>query len=94
MPIPAASRRCSLVVACLFAAACSGPQPQSADPAHAERLLALRAAGRSAPLTLSPVRLLGRPEARVAEALGLVLEQAGMNDLAVAGHAFDSGGAP
>lgn len=73
--------------------ACSSAQePQApaapADPAQAQRLAALHAAGASAPFVLHPVQLLARPDTRVAQALGLVLERSGMTDLDVAAVPF------
>lgn len=79
----------SLTLVALLGAACAGSarsEPQ--DPAVAERVAALRAAGVQAHLVLYPVRLLERPDQRVADALGLVLEKQGMPDLAVADAAF------
>jgi hypothetical protein len=61
---------------------------QDTQPAAAARCRALKDAGLAAPLTLLPVRVLGRPDAHVADVLGLVLEQHGMRDLDVAAQAF------
>jgi hypothetical protein len=59
------------------------------DPAGTgARQKALREAGLTAPLTLLPARVLGRPDANVADVLGLVLEQYGMRDLDVARQPF------
>lgn len=58
------------------------------DPVQAARLAALHDAGVGAPMTLHPVQVLGRPDTRVAQAVGLVLEKHGMPDLAVADAAF------
>jgi hypothetical protein len=75
-----------LTLAALLASCTSGQEPE--DPARAERWRALRAEGRQAPLTIHPVRVLERPDARLAQALGLVLENLGMPDLAVAETGF------
>jgi hypothetical protein len=64
---------------------------QSADAATTARQKALQEGGIGAPLTLLPVRVLGRPTPQVAEALGLVLERQGMADLEVAEKSFDPG---
>lgn len=58
------------------------------DPAWAARLAVLHDAGVAAPLTVHPVQVLGRPDVRIAQAVGLVLEKQGMPDLAVADAAF------
>lgn len=60
------------------------------DPATQARRDAVHAAGITAPLTLLPVRVLGRPDRSVAEALGLVLEHQGMPDLEIGEQAFDA----
>ncbi len=57
------------------------------DPVRA-RLHRLQSAGCAAPLSIYPVRVLERADARVAEALGLVLESQGMADLELAADAF------
>src|SRR5262245_42588984 len=62
-----------------------------ADDPTAARQKTLHAAGVAVPLTLYPVHVLGRPDANVADALGLVLERCGMSDLVVAQAAFDPG---
>ncbi|MCA8952391.1 MAG: hypothetical protein KDE27_22970 [Planctomycetes bacterium] len=71
--------------------ACSAQETQQApvDPATAARQQALQTAGVAAPLTILPVRVLGRGDTNVAAAVGLVLEQHGMSDLEVAETAFD-----
>ncbi len=50
----------------------------------------LQRTGVAAPLTLWPVRLLGRADANVADALGLVLEKSGMPSLETAGATVDA----
>lgn len=73
----------------LLLGACAGPAaPEVQDPAMAARLAALHEAGVTAPLVLYPVRVLERPDARVADALGLVLEKQGMPVLAIASEPF------
>src|SRR5687768_13020992 len=67
-------------------------QDPGADAA-AVRRKALGEAGIGTPLTLYPVRVLGRPSSEVADALGLVLEHSGMAELQVAERAFDPAGA-
>jgi len=57
---------------------------------NAERRAQLQQAGVGATFTLWPVRLLGRTNDNVADALGLVLEKQGMASLATAGSAFDA----
>ncbi|MGE3173684.1 MAG: hypothetical protein AB7O97_13755 [Planctomycetota bacterium] len=75
-------------------AGCSPAQaPEAADPALAARRAALHAAGLRAHLLLHPVRVLGRADADVADALGLVLERRGMAALGVATPPFDPGDA-
>ncbi|MFY9344975.1 MAG: hypothetical protein WAT39_20955 [Planctomycetota bacterium] len=59
------------------------------DAGRDARVERLRAAGVAAPLTLFPIRVLGKTNANVAEALGLVLERHGMPDLQVADQPFD-----
>jgi hypothetical protein len=56
----------------------------------ADRRAKLHEAGVGAPLTLWPVRVLGRPNDTVADALGLVLERHGMASLASASADFDA----
>ncbi len=57
-------------------------QSQSTDdPAQAKRLETLKAAGRKASLTIYAVRVIGKPDRNVADALGLVLEHSGMENL-------------
>lgn len=75
-----------MVVVPAFAALARAAQ----DPELQARQEVLHAAGVKAPLTLHPVRVLGRPSAQVAEALGLVLEAQGMPDLDVAAAAFEA----
>jgi hypothetical protein len=67
----------------LLLVACSSQEPPAAalPPQQQQRLDALHTAGRTSPFVLHPVRVLGRPDARVAEALGLVLEARGMSEL-------------
>lgn len=79
----------SVVLLLLGAAGCAQVPPT--DPALQLRREQLRGAGVKAPLTLFPVRLLGRADADVAEVLGLVLERRGMAELDTAGAAFDAG---
>lgn len=62
--------------------------PAQQDDALAARLAALAARGPATPVTLLPIKLLGRPDANAADALGLVLERQGMPDLEVAAAAF------
>lgn len=78
----------SLSTLLLVAAAACQQTPPPVPPQVAERLAELTALGPKAPLTLLPVTLLGRPDANVADALGLVLERMGMSDLEVAATAF------
>lgn len=61
-----------------------------ADAEQRRRCDTLRARGPTASMTILPVRLLGRPDANVADALGLVLEKAGMSNLEPAESAFVS----
>lgn len=63
------------------------PTPDQAPQARRDRL---HEAGVAAPLWLFPVRVLGRADANVADALGLVLERRGMSDLQVAAVPFDA----
>lgn len=90
----ARSRSCSLS---MLLAACAAAQPAdrpllpaAADPTRQplERLLQ---SGVATPLTLFPVRVLGRASTDVAEVLGLVLERQGMSDLQLAPAAFEVG---
>ena len=62
--------------------------PAQQDDALATRVAALTARGPATPLTLLPIKLLGRPDANAADALGLVLERQGMPDLEVAAAPF------
>lgn len=81
----------------ITAAACGSPhsyaQEPPPEPARSARLQALHAAGVTAPLELYPIRVLGRPSANVADALGLALERMGMSELRPAGNTFDAGDA-
>lgn len=70
---------------------CSPAQEPGPDSATAARRQQLHALGPAAPLSIHPVRLLGRANGDVADALGLVLEKNGMSDLEVATHPFDAG---
>ncbi len=67
--------------------ACSTAQ-EPVPSEQAGRLSRLHEAGVAAPLTLQPVAVLGRPDTRSAQALGLVLERQGMSALDVAATAF------
>lgn len=84
---------CTRVTACGFLLlpllACSSAQ-EPLPPERAARVAALHEAGVGVPLTLYPIRVLGRPDARVAQALGLVLERQGMSTLDVATAPFAS----
>lgn len=82
----------ALLPVTLLALASGCAPAQEATPTDAPtqaRRDGLRAAGIAAPLTLLPVRVLGRPDQNVAEALGLVLEQHGMPDLEIGPQAFE-----
>ena len=78
----------------VFAAGCAPARDivaqEPADAATHARRSALHTAGITAALTLLPVRVLGRPDQNVAEALGLLLEHQGMPDLEIAEPAFDA----
>ena len=77
----------------LFFAACASAVDAAQDPAptlEQSRRAELQRAGVGAQLTLWPVRLLGRADANVADALGLVLEKSGMPSLEAAGSTFDA----
>lgn len=63
---------------------------EPATGGQADRRAQLQQAGVGATLTLWPVRLLGRTNDNVADALGLVLERQGMPSLASAPAAFDA----
>ncbi|MBL8729872.1 MAG: hypothetical protein JNM25_15705 [Planctomycetes bacterium] len=67
--------------------ACSVAQ-EPLPPEQAARLGRMHDAGIAVPLTLYPLRVLGRPDTRSAQALGLVLEHQGMSTLEVAASAF------
>ncbi len=67
-----------------MAASCAQVPPPSSPTAKA-----LHEAGLTAPLTIYPVRVLGRANTDVADALGLVLEKSGMGELTVAPTAFE-----
>lgn len=82
----------SLMILVAAATACRSAA-QDADPARVARLKTLHDAGVRAPLALCPVHLLGRTDANVADALGLVLERRGMPDLRVAAVPFERGDA-
>ena len=77
----------------LLSCGATGPaqSPALQDPAAAltARRQALHDAGVAAPMTVHPVRVLGKPSTEVADALALVLEQRGMPDLEVAVAAFE-----
>lgn len=65
-------------------------QPSAQEVANdaQQRLQALEAGGTATPLTLYPVRVLGRPDRNVADALGLLLEKRGMQNLEAVDAAF------
>lgn len=75
----------SMLAATFGLAPGAGAQDKPGDAAQTQRLEKLRAAGVKAPLTLLPVIVTERPSREVAEVLGLVLEKAGMEELAVSG---------
>lgn len=81
-----------LLPACLLVATAAAPLPAQDPAAAAEtaRRDQLHRAGVGSPFTLWPVRLLGRTNANVADALGLVLERQGMPSLDVAAGSFDA----
>lgn len=74
-----------------LSAATGSAYAQAPDAAAAARRELLQKAGVAAPLTLYAPRVLDRPDANVAEALGLVLERYGMSDLQVAVKVFTPG---
>ncbi len=78
----------SLLAAVAAAASCPAFAMAPQDPENTARREALHAAGVAAPFVLHPIVVLGRPDSRVAEALGLVLEKQGMTDLDVAAAPF------
>jgi hypothetical protein len=81
---------CVFLPALLGALASSqSPDPVTQDPEQQIRIDRLRAAGVGVPFALYPIRVLGRADATVAEALGLVLERHGMPALEVAAVGFD-----
>ena len=77
---------------CFLSALAAVPMPaQDVDAALAARRDGLQRAGVKAPLTLYPVRVLGRADANIADVLGLTLERQGMPDLQVAALPFEPG---
>jgi hypothetical protein len=56
------------------------------DPANAERRF--RAAGKGASMTVAPMVLLGKPNAKVGEAVAMILERGGMSNLKTSNVAF------
>ncbi|MEW6250300.1 MAG: hypothetical protein AB1716_06620 [Planctomycetota bacterium] len=73
-----------IVLAAAFAPAAAQQSDQPAAPAAPEQLLAqFKAAGRDAALTVFPAGLLGRPVRPVGDALALLLERAGMQNLEI-----------
>ena len=60
-----------------------------ADAAVATRMQTLKTGGPKASVTILPVRVLGRTSRNVADALGLVLERSGMDNLQAVDQAFD-----
>lgn len=81
------SFRSALVAAALVLSAATLTAQTPPATADATRREALHAAGITVPLVLHPVRLLGRPSADVAAAIGLVLENRGMSALDTAASA-------
>lgn len=77
-----------LAAVALLAVASCVPAAVPQDPAQQQRIAALHAAGLAAPMVLHPVQVLGRPDERVALALGLVLERQGMSALDTAAQPF------
>lgn len=83
---------CARFAACGFLLlpllACSSAQ-EPLPPEQAARVGDLHTAGLGTPLLLHPIRVLGRADVRVAQALGLVLERQGMSALDVAQAPFE-----
>ncbi len=84
---------CLLVTGCLLATGCSAPSAMAQsqpvlDEAQRARLEAFHQAGPQASLTIYPARVLEKPDALVADVIGLVLEGYGMNRLETADAAF------
>jgi hypothetical protein len=76
-------------LACVLLGCTAAHEPEvPPDPARAQRIARLHAAGPVAPLTVHPIAVLGAPSGRVAQAVGLVLEQRGMPDLDVGAEPF------
>lgn len=82
--------RCVLALggAALLAAGCVALGQGEPSAAQDKNAAELKQAGREASLTILPVRVLGRADRNVADALGLVLEKSGMPNLSATDAAF------
>lgn len=85
----------TLLLLALGVASCAAQDPApGSGPAPNPLLRALQQGGLRTPLTLWPVRVLGRADAQVADVLGLVLEQQGLADLDATAGSFDAADTP
>lgn len=85
----------SLLLLTLGVASCVAQDPVPGSGQAATPLLhALQQGGLRTPLTLWPVRVLGRADGQVADVLGLVLEQQGLADLDATAGSFDAADTP
>ncbi len=79
--------------ACVLLSGCNAPSANAqsqpiADEGQRQRLDAFRQAGPQASLTIFPVRVLEKPDSKVADVVGLVLEGYGMPNLETADVPF------
>lgn len=85
----------TLFLLTLGAASCAAQDPAPGSGQAPNPLLqAFQQGGLRTPLTLWPVRVLGRADAQVADVLGLVLEQQGLADLDATAGSFDAADTP
>ena len=85
----------TLFLLALGVASCAAQDPApGSGQAPTPSLQALQQGGLRTPLTLWPVRVLGRADSQVADVLGLVLEQQGLADLDATAGSFDAADTP
>ena len=77
-----------LILGALPVRPCLAGQEQHGDKAQAQRLQKLRGDGAKAAITILPVLMMEKPNREIADALGLTLEKAGLENLTAADTPF------
>jgi hypothetical protein len=77
------------VCVCSSTPAAGQPKP-GVSPEQQKRIELMKAKGPAASLTILPVRLAGKPAARVSEVVGLLLEQQGLQNIEIGITAYGS----